>query len=58
MEKKFKTEQENAIISSYKASYCIILAVKAHIFAELLIKPVITDVASSVLDAESIEKLK
>ena len=37
MAKKFKTKQENAIVSSYKASYCIILAVKAHTFAELLI---------------------
>ena len=57
-EKKFKTEQENATVASNKVSYCIILAVQAHTIAELPLKSVMTDVESSVLDAESVEKLK
>ena len=55
MAKKFKTKQENATAASYKASYRIALASEAHIIAELLIKPVMTDVASCVLDKVSVE---
>ena len=56
--KKFKTEQENTTVALNKVSYCIILAVQAHTIAELPLKSVMTDVESSVLDAESVEKLK
>ena len=58
MAKKFKTEQENATAASYKASYRIALAGEAHTIGESLIKPIMTDVASCVLDEESVEKLK
>ena len=58
MEKKFKTEQENATTASYKGSHRIILAGEAHTIAESLIKPVMTEVASCVLDEKSVEKLK
>ena len=37
MEKKFKTEQENATAASYKGSHRIILAGEAHTIAESLI---------------------
>ena len=58
MAKKFKTEQENAAAASYKASYRIALDAEAHTIAESLIKPVMTDIASWVLNEESFEKLK
>ena len=58
MAKKLKTKPENAAVASYKASYHIALAGNAHTIDELLIKPVMTDVASCVFDEESVEKLK
>ena len=58
MAKKFKTEQENATAASYKASYRIALAGEAHTIGESLLKTIMTDVASCVLDEESVEKLK
>ena len=58
MAKKFKTEQENTTASLYKASYHTALADEIHTIAELLIKSVMTDIASYVLVEESVEKLK
>ena len=57
MTKKFKTEK-NAIEASYKASYRIALAGEVHTVAESLIKPVMTDVVSCVLDETPVEKIK
>ena len=58
MAKKFKTEQENATAALHKAIHCIVLASEAHTIAKLLIKPVMADIASCVLDEEFVEKLK
>ena len=58
MAKKFKTEQENAVAASHKASYRIALDGEAHTIVESLIKPVMTDIASWVLNEESVKKLK
>ena len=56
--KKFKTVQEKAAAALYKASYCIALAGEAHTIAKSLIKPVMTEFASCVLNEEFVEKLK
>ena len=58
MTKKYKTEKENAIEASYKASYCIALTGEPHTVAKSLIQPVMTDVVSSILDEASVEKIK
>ena len=58
MTKKFKTEKENAIEASYKASYCTALAGEAHPIAESPIKPVMAYVVSCVLDEAYVEKIK
>ena len=55
MAKKFKTKPEKATAASYKTSYRIALAGKAHTIAESLIKPVMTEFASSVFDEKSVK---
>ena len=58
MKKMFKTKQENRTAASYKASYHTALAGEVDTIAELLIKSVMTDIASFVLVEVSVEKLK
>ena len=55
--KKFKTDNENATEASYKASYQICLHGEAHTIGESLIKPIIKDVVSCILDEESVKKI-
>lgn len=58
MQTKFKSDNENALIASFKVSYRIAREGEAHTIGEKLIKPCAIDMATSMLDEQAASKIQ
>ncbi|GLV33255.1 hypothetical protein CBL_08423 [Carabus blaptoides fortunei] len=56
MIKKFKTDNDNATLASYKVSYRIALAGEPHVIGETLIKNCVKDIVSCMFNVEVAKK--